>query len=235
MPPPQDQWQRLHYTIRGIKRLQAGSPRRARLPITANILVQLGRVWSSGSVLESYEARLMWAACCIGFFGFLRAGEFTSAGGSSPVLCLSDVAVDSHVAPSVLRLFLRRTKTDPFGRGVEVFMGKTGAPLCPISALLKFLEVRGNQEGPLFVLQDGSPLSRDYLVRRMRQALSLAGIEQGSYSGHSFRIGAATSAAAAGVPSHLIKALGRWSSEAYMVYIRTPQTTLAAVSAALAR
>lgn len=177
----------------------------------------------------------MWAACCTGFFGFMRAGEFTATGGTPPTLCLSDVSVNSHSFPTMLRLFLRRTKTDPFGKGVEVFLGKSGVPLCPISALLKYLEVRGKREGPLFVRTDGSPLSRDYLVRKVQQALALAGIDRGSYSGHSFRIGAATSAAAAGVPSHLIKALGRWNSEAYMLYIHTPQSTLASVSAVLAR
>ena len=54
------------------------------------------------------------------------------------------------------------------------------------------------------------------------------------YSGHSFRIGAASSAAAAGVPNHLIKAMGRWNSEAYLLYMKTPPETLASISRALA-
>jgi hypothetical protein len=41
------------------------------------------------------------------------------------------------------------------------------------------------------------------------------------YSGHSFQIGAATTAGSVHVEDHLIKILGRWSSDAYCKYIRT--------------
>ena len=54
------------------------------------------------------------------------------------------------------------------------------------------------------------------------------------YSGHSFRIGAATTAAAVGVEDSMIKTLGRWKSAAYLAYVRIPWKRLAAVSARLA-
>ena len=92
-------------------------------------------------------ARLLWAACCLGFFGFLRAGEFTATGGLAPPITLADVLVDSHSAPSVLKVRLRKAKTDPFGRGVKLFLGRTGALICPVSAVLKLLEVRSKENG----------------------------------------------------------------------------------------
>ena len=65
--------------------------------------------------------------------------------------------------------------------------------------------------------------------------LAEAGLDVSGYSGHSFRIGAATSAAQAGLGDALIKTLGRWESAAYQRYIRTPRDTLAGISSQLAR
>ena len=233
--PPTEHWPRLHYTVRGIKRLQPSSPRRVRLPITPAILMRLCRVWMTGQVESPYNARLLWAACCLGYFGFMRAGEFTAVSVSTQSsICLSDVSVDSRRSPAVLCVHLRKAKTDPFGKGIDIFLGKTGQPLCPVTALLNFLLVRQAGEGPLLVLQDGTPLSRDLFIRKVRKALTLAQVDQRLYAGHSFRIGAATTAAAVGIPTHIIKMLGRWNSEAYLLYIRQPREALASVSARIA-
>ena len=50
------------------------------------------------------------------------------------------------------------------------------------------------------------------------------------YAGRSFRIGAATTAASQGLPHWLIQTLGRWSSDCYLRYIRTPINVLTDVS-----
>ena len=204
-----------------------------RLPITPEILHCLFITWSQWSQEDRHDAAMLWAASCMGFFGFMRAGEFTcpSLQAYTPaMLCPADVSVDSHHAPSVVHVHLRLSKNDPFGVGVTVHLGRTGRLICPVAAILDYLVRRGMSPGPLFLFRDGSPLSRERLVQHVRQALAPHGLDSPQLTGHSFRIGAATTAAQVGLEDSMIQTLGRWHSSAYLRYIRTPPHVLAAAS-----
>lgn len=224
----------LQYVLRGVKRMPRPPPQH-RLPITPQVLRCLKSQWASHASDPNYV--MLWAACCVGFFGFLRAGEFTVPSSQdfnpSSSLTVEDVSVDQHANPTLIRIHLKQSKTDPFRHGVDIYLGRTNVDLCPVAALLAYIAVRPSTQGPLFIFRDGTPLTRDKLVVAVRQALGQAGIESAMYSGHSFRIGAATTAALMGVEDSMIKMLGRWESAAYQRYIRTPRDTLAAVSVRL--
>ena len=71
-------------------------------------------------------------------------------------------------------------------------------------------------------------------MQELREALSRAGFDPSLYSGHSFRFGAATTAAAAGIEDALIKTLGRWRSSAYSVYIKMPSSYLSILTSHIA-
>ena len=75
----------------------------------------------------------------------------------------------------------------------------------------------------LFAFKDGRLLTKDHFVNKVRQALSLAGLDAKCYAGHSFRIGAATTAGMSGISDSTIKMLGRWESKTHLLYIRTPR------------
>ena len=171
------------------------------------------------------------------FFGFLRSGELTAPAATNfdpqSTLLLSDIALDSHEAPAVVAVTLKRSKTDPFRLGVTLFLGKTGDVVCPVKSLASYLAMRHKGHGPLFVFQDGSYLTRPKLVSALKEALTSIGIDHGQYNGHSFRIGAATTAAQRGIPDSTIQMLGRWQSAAYLRYIQTPRSQLTSISARL--
>ncbi len=116
---------------------------------------------------------------------------------------------------------------------VTLYLGATGKWLCPVAAVLSYLVQRREREGPLFFFTDGRYLTRARFVAALRSALQGAGVDAQHYFGHSFRIRAATTAAACGVSDSTIQTLGRWRSSAYLVYIQTSPQSLITISRSL--
>ena len=128
--------------------------------------------------------------------------------------------------PRSVAVRIKQSKTDSFRQGLSIVLSRTELPLCLVAALLAYLVVRGNSEGPLFLLR-GKPLTRPKLVLKLRKAVAVTGPQPEKYAGHSFRIGATTTTAVCGVPVDVIKTLGRWKSQAYQLYVRIPDAQLA--------
>ena len=84
-----------------------------------------------------------------------------------------------------------------------------------------YLTIRDPRPGPFFLTHENIPLSKGMFASEMRKALSICGIEQGAYLGHTFRIGAATAAAQAELSDSLIQILGRWNSGAFFFFMDT--------------
>ena len=145
------------------------------------------------------------------------------------MLSVGDVAVDSHARPSLVTLHLRQSKTDVFGVGVTIYLACVAGLVCPVKALLPYLVLRGLSPGLLFLFRDVSTLSRERLVSAVSSALSSQGLDVSRFNGHSFRVGAATTAAACGMKDSLIQALGRWRSQAFTAYICIPRKVLLSV------
>ena len=148
-------------------------------------------------------------------------------------LSFSNIAVDDPTSPSFLKVRIKQSKTDPFRKGVDLFLGRTGSDICPVAALVGYLACGGPTPGPLFIFSDGRLLTRKKFVELVRAALAAAGVDQRHYCGHSFRIGAATTAAAKGIEDSVIKSLGRWESVAYLQYVRIPRSQLTGYASVL--
>lgn len=129
---------------------------------------------------------------------------------------------------------IKQSKTDPFRQGHKLCLGITGSSVCPISAILRHLAVRGPRPGPLFVMANGDYLTRQLFASQLSVVLEQASCSNKQYNTHSLRIGVATTAKEKGISDVHIKMLGRWKSNAYQLYIRTPQEELAKLSKQLA-
>ncbi|KAJ8347136.1 hypothetical protein SKAU_G00285370 [Synaphobranchus kaupii] len=72
---------------------------------------------------------------------------------------------------------------------------------------------------PLFITDKGNAMTRSWFSACLCLVCQYCGLSPELYTAHSFRIGAATTAATV-APTCTIKAMGRWSSAAYERYIR---------------
>ena len=75
-------------------------------------------------------------------------------------------------------------------------MGRANVDLCPVTVLLSYLIHHGDAPGPLYQL-DNHTLSKSKFVNHVHPALLAANVPVHLYTGHSFRIKAATTVVAA--------------------------------------
>ena len=76
-----------------------------------------------------------------------------------------------------------------------------------------------DQPGSLFCHSDNRAISVNQFNSELRRCLAFCGLNPQRYT-HSFRIGAACLAAEKGFSDAQIRALGRWKSDAFKLYIR---------------
>ena len=67
------------------------------------------------------------------------------------MLAVGDVAVDSRTQPSYILVWLKKSKNDPFGQGVTLYIGRSHKKLCEV---LAYLAIRSPAPGPFFVFED---------------------------------------------------------------------------------
>ena len=238
LPDPRDHSSlpRLKRVLVGISRarLRTAQKPRIRLPITAQLLT---KIHSNLSLSDNPNKILIWAIASLAFFGFFRLGELLvdkpSQYNAATHLSWGDVAVNSLKTPSMIKIHLKTSKCDQLGEGVDIFVGTTGSPICPVAATIEYIRTRQDAPGAFFVDKNRKPVGKAWFTQQIRQVLRSLGLPQDDYAGHSFRIGAATSAALAGIEDSTIQTLGRWQSAAYMRYIRLSREHLASITGRL--
>jgi hypothetical protein len=158
-----------------------------------------------------------------------------------------------------VQIFIPKSKTDQYMEGAWVVVAKTSGKYCAVSLLQRLLREGhynlvpahdGVDVGPLLralapgslrlkqttgTLLDPIPaLSYTTLLKHCKEMCVAAGIQK-TIGLHSFRIGGATAAAAAGVPDRIFKRHGRWKTDsAKDLYVRETLDSALVVSQALA-
>ena len=105
----------------------------------------------------------------------------------------------------------------------------TGSATCPVALVSAFVTLRRRAGAAdadlLFVSPLGKPISGSAVSSLVALLAKEAGID-GSFTGHSLRIGGASAALAGGFSADEVKAIGAWKSDAVVRYLRPLQAKI---------
>ena len=203
--------------LHGTQKLRSAIDQRA--PIIKVILHKLVR--STSHVASCYYHNILLSAMyLLAFHAFLRIGELAVASTAhcDTVLQVSQLELTSHDFTVVFYSYKHY-------HGPPVTLAISAHPnsaFCPVMTMRSYLTLRGKSQGPLFIFPGGAPVTKSFFNSQLRKSLAWAGLPTLSYKGHSFSIGAATTAAMQGVSDEEIQRMGRWKSQAFRKYIRIP-------------
>ena len=183
------------------------------------------------------ENRAYRSAWMIALMGLLRTSEFLIENGLKPdrlrLLSIQDVEWHpNRHNPKWITIHIRASKTDFWRQGVRITIGVTGCPdFCAVTELRLALEQRypgttkWDPKAPLFLTR-GHPLTKrrsSAMLKFITHNLGWNSEEYGylyshnkwhPHTNYSFRKGGASSIAWK-VPLTVLKAMGRWKSDAY--------------------
>jgi len=201
--------------LMGIRRVK-GSIQKGKKPILINHLKSIINSINEQNSNETKKLRDK-TIILVGFGGGFRRTELISIDYE-----------DLEFVPEGLKITIRKSKTDQFGEGML-----KGLPYfddenyCPVINLRKWLEISKIKSGPIFRrFSKGSVLTENRLtdqsvVLLIKEYLSLAGIENENFAGHSLRSGFATVAADSGADERSIMAMtGHKTTQMVRRYIR---------------
>ena len=227
----------VHRVIVALKKKYGLPGKKQKLALSLDIIWVLAQKLRGFPCLElmTHDDRLWVLAAVVGCMAMLRGGEFlTSPRQSRPILRAMDLKLAEVTAGRMaLVVRVRKPKARWWESSVPVtIMGLPGTPLDVVglfSEHRRLSRFSTDVKEPAFRLLDGSPLSKAWMFavtdRRMRDAgISVVDklgrtLVMGSKS---FRAGGMRSARAANVDSAVIKATGRWTSDAYLCYDDEP-------------
>ena len=204
------------------------SKRPKRAPLTISTITSLATKFNFSIPLDA----AVFACLTTSFFSAARLGEFT-------LPSLKAFIPTHHVKPSDVRsnqdrnglsvTVFRLPRTKCSSDGEDVFWAAQEGICDPQHALSNHLAVNNPpQDQPLFAWRHPSGL-RALTRSEFLKSINLAAFELGldSLKGHSIRIGAVLEYLLRGVPFDVVKSIGRWSRESFLLYLRQHAVVIA--------
>ena len=226
---------------RGIKRLKKRGKDK-RLTLTVNLLLR-ATVFAMQQIstreMGPRDRHNLTVICTImvwGVVGLFRIGELVVSGPRRYARVLRRYHCTRCIddGEEFLRINLDGSKTDPFRGGLDAWLGSLDdsaiSPLfwhSQLEATSVSVGLNRGKAQAMFRWADGQAVAREQFVKKARDLLAAAGIDDGSsFNGISLRRGGAKSLKDAGAGDLAIMRAGRWTSDCFRRYIDTPRNEI---------
>ncbi|SJL10798.1 uncharacterized protein ARMOST_14192 [Armillaria ostoyae] len=210
-------------TLKGCMRLRGTAVKR-KLPLSRP---QLQEVLDKINPPTSHDDLLFISMILTGFYGLLRLAEISMPDSKE----LRDWKKFTrrrsvHVEEDHYSFWLPAHKADTAFEGNKIIIKHRDA-VDPRAPFIKYLASRDKLfpiHPLLWVRSNGDCPTRGWFIRKLRTVFPDKRI-----AGQSMRAGGATALAEDGTAPHIIQATGRWSSDAFQIYIRKNPVLLQAI------
>ncbi|XP_057175830.1 uncharacterized protein LOC130545391 [Triplophysa rosa] len=185
--------------IKGIQRTLPAHPD-ARQPITLDILTRCISTLHKGYHSKHVD-RTLDTMFILAFFGFLRCSEISITSIFNPLIhpTVSDLSVlDSETMSFSITKQDGPNQERTFHLHIQPPVTNSTLSDPPSLPSLQEIPNQNHLLDPLFVDESNRPATRFWFQKHLKAVLLLSGIPADHFSGHSFRIGAATTAAQKG-------------------------------------
>ena len=201
-----------------------GTPTNRKAPLShANLLFVLDSLVAQ----RNHDTLLFIAILLTGFYALMRLGELVFS-DTKALRNYRKISLRHSVSllPSRYSFFLPSHKGDRFFEGNTIVVQKINGPTDPYEPFSRYLASRDKNfplNPELWLTSRGSVPTRHWFLSRLRKFFPR------NIAGHSLRSGGATSLAEAGADLATIQAVGRWSSDAFRIYIRKNPVVIHAI------
>jgi hypothetical protein len=193
-----------------------------RIPFTVDILSAI----RASINLDDHRDAAIFACLTTTFYAVARLGEFTvpSIKSFTPAKHITRTnvskAFDRNGLP-VTKFHIPITKMSPIN-GEDAFWAVQEGPSDPQAALENHFHINpAGKDAHLFAWKHSKgmrPLSKKEVLKRLVSIAQAANLPD--LKGHGLRIGGTLEYLLRGIPFEVVKSMGRWSSDAFTIYLR---------------